>query len=32
MTQPKKKKVVPSDIPIIWVNVLETYDGSDPFS
>ena len=29
--QKKKKKVVPTDIPIVWVNVLETADGSDPF-
>jgi len=32
MTQaPKKKKVIPKDIPIVWVNVVETTDGSDPF-
>jgi len=29
--QLKKKKTIPTDIPIVWVNVVETMDGSDPF-
>ncbi len=27
----KKKKIVPTDIPIIWVNVVETVNDSAPF-
>lgn len=27
----KKKKNVPTDIPIVWVNIVETLDPSDAF-
>ena len=32
VSQKNKKKNVPMDIPIVWVNVLETYEAAqDPF-
>jgi hypothetical protein len=29
--QPKKKKTIPTDIPIVWVNIVETPDTQAAF-